>query len=367
MNRLIFGDCLDVLKSLYKDNPKGFIDLIYIDPPFNSKRNYNVLFEGVNLGDVKAQKEAFADTWSNISYLDTIAEIKEIDLNLWRFLETLDGIGISKSAISYLSIMAIRIWYMHKVLKKTGSFYLHCDPTMSHYLKLVCDLVFGIGNFKNEIVWKRTSAHSDPGRYGSNIDIILFYVTGSQWTWNSIFIPHDQEYLKRFHNQDPNGRLWADDNLTAKGLSGGGYEYTYKGMKSLWRVPLESMKQLDQEGKLHFTRNGGIRLKRYLDGNKGTPLQCLWDDISPINSQAKERLGYPTQKPEELLERIIQSSSNEGDLIADFFCGCGTSIAVAQRVNREWIGADISHLAIKLVLKRLLIRTRKTAKKFCRT
>ena len=156
MNHLYFGDCLDILKDLKAKHPSGFIDLIYIDPPFNSKRNYNILFEDVNLSDVKAQKEAFADTWSNISYLDTLNEIKEIDLDLLRLLDALNDINISKSAISYLTTMAIRIWYMHKVLKPTGSFYLHCDPKMSHYLKIVCDLIFGEKNFKNEIIWDYT-------------------------------------------------------------------------------------------------------------------------------------------------------------------------------------------------------------------
>jgi site-specific DNA-methyltransferase (adenine-specific) len=352
-NRLYFGDCLNVLKELHSEQPKGFIDLIYIDPPFNSKRNYNVLFESIDLDDTNAQKQAFADTWSNYEYVDTINEIAELDRDLYTFLKTLSDIRISDSAVAYLSTMAIRIYYMHKVLKDTGSFYLHCDPTMSHYLKVVCDLIFGEKNFRNEITWKRTTAHSDAKRFGNVADIILYYTKSAKFSWHSQFVQYDDEYLKRFRFKDEGGRLWTDGDLTAKGLSGGGYEYEYKGKTSLWRVPLDTMKELDEEKRLHFTSTGGIRLKKYLDELKGIPLTSVWDDIMPINSQSKERLGYPTQKPEALLDRIIEASSNEGDLVADFFCGCGTTVSVAQRLNRKWIGADISHLAVRLIKKRL--------------
>jgi site-specific DNA-methyltransferase (adenine-specific) len=355
MNKLYFGDNLDVMKRIYHDEHQAeFIDLIYNDPPFNSKRNYNVLFESVDLDDTKAQKEAFSDTWSNVSYIDTLNEIRDLDLNLYNFLNALDNINISKSAISYLATMSIRIWYMHKLLKPTGSFYLHCDPTMSHYLKIVCDLVFGEKNFRNEIVWKRTSAHNDPNKFGWNIDIILFFSKSKSITFNLQYLKHDAKYISRFRNQDSDGRKWSDYDITAKGLSGGGYEYEYKGINNLWRCPLETMIKLDNENKLHFTKNGGIRLKRYLDENQGTLLQALWDDIFPINSQAAERLGYPTQKPEALMDRIILASSNPGDLVADFFCGCGTTIASAQKNNRHWLGSDISHLAVKLITKRLV-------------
>lgn len=175
LNKLYFGDCLDVLKKLHNEHPKGFIDLIYIDPPFNSQRNYNILFESADLKDTKAQKEAFADTWSNITYKDTLEEIKNIDLDLFSFLNSLDKIKISKSAVSYLTTMAIRIYYMHKVLKDTGSFYLHCDPTMSHYLKLVCDLIFGNNNFKNEVVWHYRRWSAATNRFQKLHDVILFY------------------------------------------------------------------------------------------------------------------------------------------------------------------------------------------------
>jgi site-specific DNA-methyltransferase (adenine-specific) len=175
-NQLYFGDNLDILKQLYKENPKGLIDLIYIDPPFNSKRNYNVLFESIDLTDSTAQKEAFADTWSNVSYMDTLNELSDLDINLYNFLTNLDNTNISKGAISYLVTMAIRLWYMHKLLKYSGSFYLHCDPTMSHYLKILCDLIFGEKNFKNEIIWQRTNAKGLAfTRFAQNHDTIFYY------------------------------------------------------------------------------------------------------------------------------------------------------------------------------------------------
>jgi DNA modification methylase len=350
---LHYGDNIELMKQLYAEHPKGFIDMIYVDPPFNSKRNYNVLFESIDLKDAKAQKEAFADTWSSVSYHEMLAEIQKIDLDLYKFLQALDSINISKSAISYLTTMSVRIWYMHKLLKDTGSFYLHCDSNMSHYLKLVCDIIFGQKHFRNEIIWKRTSAHNDSEKYGRNVDSILFFTKSNKYSWNQQFIEHNETYLKRFKNSDPDGRFWQDGPITAKGLTGGGYNYTYKGIEGFWRCPISTMEQLDSENKLHFTSKGGIRIKRYLDENKGYPIQTLIDDISAINSQAKERLGYPTQKPEALMERIIKASTNEGDLVADFFCGCGTTIAVAEKLNRNWIGCDISHLAVKLILSRL--------------
>jgi len=249
--------------------------------------------------------------------------------------------------------MTIRLIELHRVLKPTGSIYLHCDPTASHYLKVVMDTIFGPKSFRNEIVWKRTSAHSDPGRFGANIDILLFYTKGLKWTWNQLYTDYDERYLKRFRPRDPEGRRWTDYDLSAKGLSGGGYEYEYKGATSLWRVPRETMERLDSEGRLHFTSRGGIRQKRYLDELKGVALQALWEDIPPINSQSKERLGYPTQKPLALLERIIQASSNEGDLVLDPFCGCGTMVVAAHELARAWIGIDITHLAIALMTQRL--------------
>jgi len=360
MNQLYFGDCLDVLKELYRKHPEGFIDLVYIDPPFNSKRNYNILFESIDLKDTKAQREAFADTWSNVSYHDTLEEIHTLDLDLYKFLMALDSIRLSKSAVSYLTTMSIRIWYIHKVLKNTGSFYLHCDPTMSHYLKLVCDLVFGINNFRNEITWKRTTTHNDAKQgakfFGRVNDTIFFYSKSDDYRFNTIYEPYSKDYIESTYNKtSEDGRRFKTTDLSAA-KPGGNTSYEWKGVKPpkgrFWAYSIEKMKQFEKEGKIYYSSSGKPYLKQYLDEMPGVSKDSLWDDIVGFNSNS-ERLGYPTQKPLALLERIIKASSNEGDLVADFFCGCGTTIAAAQKLNRRWIGVDISHLAIKLILKRL--------------
>ena len=358
MNKLYFGDNLEIMKDLLKKHPDGFIDLIYIDPPFNSKRNYNILFENIDMEDTKAQKLAFADTWSNVSYLDTIEEIKEIDMNLANFLSALDNINISKSAISYLATMSIRIWYMHKLLKKTGSFYLHCDPTMSHYLKIVCDLIFGEKNFRNEIIWKRTTAHNDPKRFGRIHDILLFYSKSDKPTWNPVFASYDTEYVDTYYRYtDEAGRKFLSDNLTAPshGSDSGQYEWRgkYPPQGRMWSYTKENMERLEAEGRIFYTKNRYPRFKRYLEDMPGMPAQSIWTDVINIRSWHKEDLGYETQKPLTLLERIIKASSNERDVVLDPFCGCGTALVAAQKLNRRWIGIDITHLAINLMRNRL--------------
>ena len=350
-NKLYFGDNLPILREYISDNS---IDLIYLDPPFNSKATYNVLFAEKNGSESSAQITAFEDTWKwGQESRDTYEELVQHASKLSDLIEALMGFLGSNDMMAYLVMMASRLSELHRVLKPTGSIYLHCDPTASHYLKIIMDSIFGVTNFRNEITWKRTTAHSDSGRFGANSDTILFYSKSTNYVFNPIYQPYDAEYEARFRNADPDGRKWADYDLTAKGLSGGGYEYEYKGVTSLWRCPIETMKRYDQEGRLHFTSRGGIRFKRYLNDLPGLPCQAVWSDINPINSQAKERLGYPTQKPEALLERIINASSNEGDLVLDPFCGCGTTIAVAERLKRRWIGIDITYLAISLMKTRL--------------
>lgn len=350
-NTLYYGDNLDILRRYIKDET---VDLVYLDPPFNSNATYNVLYAEQDGSQAAAQIKAFEDTWRwDINAARTYQETVEAGGKVSQTLQAFRIMLGDSNMLAYLAMMAPRLVELRRVLKPTGSIYLHCDPTASHYLKLLMDAIFSPEQFRNEIVWKRTSAHNDPGRYGANTDRLLFYTKSNTWTWNPLYIEHDDAYKSRFRNADPDGRLWADYDLSAKGLSGGGYEYEYKGVKSLWRCPVETMQELDAQGKLHFTKAGGIRIKRYLDETKGVVLQSLWDDISPINSQAKERLGYPTQKPEELLERIIEASSNKGDIVLDPFCGCGTAIAAAQKLKRNWIGIDITHLAISLIKHRL--------------
>ena len=313
MNKLYFGDNLDILKELNKEYPKGLIDLIYIDPPFNSKRNYNMLFEDIDLVGVKAQKQAFSDTWSNVSYMDTLKEIANLNQNLYQLLKTLDNISTSKSGISYLTTMAIRIWYMHELLKDTGSFYLHCDPTMSHYLKMICDFIFGEKNFKNEIIWHYRRWTGNAKAFMKMHDIILFYgKNAKKIKFNVQYTDYTEKSLKR--KQNYHTRIKGDDVFETS---------------------------IDE---------------------RGVKENDVWN-IQYLNPAAKERLGYPTQKPEELLEKIILASSKKGDLVADFFCGCGTTIAVAEKLSRKWIGADISHIAVKLISDRLTSKYGKGVRK----
>ncbi len=364
MNHLYFGDCLDVLQELHQNYPQPFIDLIYIDPPFNSKRNYNVLFESIGMQDANAQKQAFADTWSNVSYMDELHMLADLDKDLYDVLQVFDKTkSISNGAVAYLTTMAHRLWYMHKLLKDTGSFYLHCDPTMSHYLKLLCDMLFGEDNFRNEIIWQRTSARSDSKKWNHIHDTILLYTKSDKYTWNKQYIAYDEAYTEKFYRfvEPETGRRYASDNLTAAGTREGSSGNTWRGInvkgKGLhWKYTTEKLDVLDKEGRIIWPqKEGGVpRFKRYLDEMKGLAIQSIVDDIPPLSASSAEKLGYPTQKPEALLERIVSASSNEGDVVADFFCGCGTSISVAQRLNRKWLGADISHLAVRLILKRLI-------------
>ncbi len=351
-NTLFYGDNLNILREYIATES---VDLVYLDPPFNSSRSYNVLFKDESGVDSESQITAFEDTWhwnaaAEQTYRELVTTSPERVSQLVVALRAIVG---TSQMLAYLVMMTVRLVELHRVLKSSGSLYLHCDPTASHYLKIILDTIFGPRNFRNEIVWQRTSAHNDPNRYGANIDSILYYTKGSSWTWNQLYTVHSSEYVSRFRQHDANGRAWTDADLTAKGLSGGGYEYEYKGVRSLWRCPPETMQKLDADGRLHFTKAGGIRLKRYLDETPGIPLQALWDDIPPINSQAAERLGYPTQKPLTLLERIINTSSNPGDIVLDPFAGCGTAIAAAQKLERQWIGIDITHLSIALQKYRL--------------
>ncbi len=353
-NKLYFGDNLNILREHVADES---VDLIYLDPPFNSNATYNVLFQEKSGEQSAAQITAFEDTWhwtldSEYAYQDVVtngpAKVGELVAALRSFLGQND-------MMAYLTMMAQRMVELHRVLKPTGSIYLHCDPTASHYLKLLLDAVFIPTNFLNEIVWKRSSAHSDAKACGSTHDTILTYAKDrSKFIWNKQYQRYDPEYIKTHYRfKTESGRSYRTDNLTATGLSGGGYEYDWNSVSRIWRCPRETMERLDNEGRIRYTRNGVAEYIRYLDEMPGVPLQDLWVDIPPINSQARERLNYPTQKPEALLERIINASSNEGDLVLDPFCGCGTAVAVAERLNRRWIGIDITHLAISLMKSRL--------------
>ena len=352
-NKLYFGDNLDILRENVADES---VDLIYLDPPFNSNATYNVLFRERSGEDSAAQITAFEDTWSwsiesEIAFQDVITDGPE---KLGDLLQAMRGFLGQNDMMAYLTMMAQRMAELHRALKPTGSIYLHCDPTASHYLKLMMDAVFGLDEFRGDLIWKRQSAHSDARRYGSVHDTMLYYSKSNQYTWNPSFQAYDPEYVEQYYRySDDNGRRFMSGDLGASGLQGGGYEYEWKGVVRVWRVPVETMKRLDNEGRIYYTRNGIPRMKRYLDEAKGNPVQDVWTDIQSLRSWHTERLGYPTQKPEALLERIINASSNEGDVVLDPFCGCGTAIAVAERLNRRWIGIDITHLAISLMKSRL--------------
>ena len=369
MNTLYLGDCLNVLRESIPDES---VDLVYIDPPFNSKRDYNIFFDDK---EIQTQRIAFEDTWTLKNIQDSLAELHTLKTdNLYFLLLTYQK--VAPHAFPYLTMMSLRILELHRVLKPTGSFYLHCDPTMSHYLKTACDIIFNVRNYRNEIIWKRTSAHNDPNQFGRNADRILFYSKSDNYKFNPIFLEYDEEYLKKFYRFKDDGGIYRLSDLTGAGITKGessqswkGYNPTEKGRH--WAIPtwavekfcnkkeidaLSSVDKLDllhKNGLIEISKNGVPSFKRYLEEMEGAPAQEIWVDIPPISPQAKEKLGYPTQKPKALLERIIKASSNEGDTVLDGFCGCGTTVDAAESLHRKWIGIDISPIAISLIKRRL--------------
>ncbi len=353
MGALYFGDNLNILRDEIKNES---IDLVYLDPPFNSKRDYNLLFKTPKGHDSDAQIAAFDDTWhwGEQAEREFAELLHQQNTNVSEMIQALRNFLNESDMMAYLTMMTNRLLELHRVLKPTGGLYLHCDPTASHYLKIVLDTIFGAENFRNEIIWKRQSAHSDSRGYGSVHDTLLFFVKSSDFIWNETYQPYEEEYVEQYYRYaDENGRKFMSGDLGAAGLQGGGYSYEWKGVTRIWRVPLETMKRLDSENRIFYTKNGIPRIKRYLDEAKGMPIQDLWNDIESLRSWNAERLGYPTQKPVSLLERIIQASSNEGDVVLDPFCGCGTAVHAAEALKREWIGIDITHLAISLIEKRM--------------
>lgn len=305
MNCLHLGDCLDVLRQDIKDES---VDLIYIDPPFNSKRNYNIFFDDK---DIKAQRIAFIDTWSLKNTQDSLLELQSFKTEkLYQLLMVYSE--VAPFAFPYLVMMALRIIELHRVLKSTGSFYLHCDPTMSHYLKTVCDLIFGVRQFKNEIIWCYEIGGRGKKHWARKHDVILFYTKTENFIfeWKRVASPRKVGTHMRT-NKDEHGRLYQE-------------------------------KTDKKTGKIY---------RYYVD--EGTIPPDWWTNIQQLNREAAERLGYPTQKPKTLLERIIKASSNESDIVLDAFCGCGTSVDSAEGLNRQWIGIDISPVATNLIKRRL--------------
>ena len=334
-NKLIWGDNKLILSSL-KNGPlreeiekQGGLKLIYIDPPFDVGADFSMDIEIG--GDTFTKKPnileeiAYRDTWGN-------------------------------GADSFIAMIYERLVLMRDLLAEDGSIYVHCDWRVTSYLRNILEEIFGKDQFRNEIVWKRQSAHSDSSKYGTVHDTIWFFSESKDWTWNRVLVEPSPDYIEGFFDQiEPEtGRRYARGDLTAGGLSGGGYNYDYKGIRRVWRCPIETLERYDREGRLHWPKNGVPRLKRYLDNFEGVPVQDIWTDIKVIHNQSVERTGYDTQKPEGLLERIIKASSNEGDLVADFFCGSGTTAAVAEKLGRKWIASDLGKFAIHTTRKRMI-------------
>ena len=380
-NQLFFGDNLHVLRDSIED---ASVDLIYLDPPFNSKRDYNLLFKTpkapkagktgkgtsavvaeepeAETGYGEAQITAFEDTWHwGQQAEDEFREIlQHANTDVAELMRALRSFLKENDMMAYLTAMCIRLLELHRVLKPTGSLYLHCDPTASHYLKIVLDGVFRPERFLSEIIWKRTTAHSGAKRFAPVHDTLLMYSKTSSFQWSDIRTEYTQEYLDKYYRFDDGDgrRYWRADLCAAgtrKGSSGQpwrGIDPAQKGMH--WKYTIEKLDELDAEGRIYWPPQGTMpQYKRHLDELKGKAIGDIWDDIDRINPVGSERLGYPTQKPLALLERIIAASSSDGDVVLDPFCGCGTAVHAAQKLNRRWIGIDITHLAVSLIERRL--------------
>ena len=354
------GDNLEILNELV---PAESVDLVYLDPPFNSQRTYNITYK-----DSRAQAEAFKDHWSweeAAPQYEKLLDATDTPTRLKTLLRGLRDLLIDddNDLLAYLAMMAPRIFALHRTLKPAGSLYLHCDPTASHYLKLMLDAVFGATGFLAEIIWKRTHNHGDPKRtFGAITDTVLFYGKNSETIFNPVYRKFTVDYTaKRFSTKDADGRAWQSVTLASPNPRPNlHYPYiasngvTYQPHANGWKCEPEKMRALDRDGRLHFPKKAGgqLRKKMYLDESPGVKVQNLWDDIFPVNSQAAERIGYPTQKPLALLERIIGASSNPGDLVLDPFCGCGTTIEACETMGRRWIGIDIARKAVEVTEER---------------
>jgi DNA modification methylase len=356
VGKLYFGDNLDILRGL---DPRS-VDLVYLDPPFNSKALYNTIFKQPDGVTPLSQVAAFNDTWS---WGDEARACYEGVLGSGgaaaNVLKALMSILGRSDMMAYIAMMAARLEVLHYVLKPSGSLYLHCDPSASHYLKIVLDGIFGRTNFRTEISWRRQNAHNDTkqGRrqYGNVRDVIFFYTPSDRWIWNPQYTKYDPDYVAKFykHAEPETGRRFRLSDMTGPGgAAKGNPEYEVMGVTRYWRYSRAEMNRLIAEGRVYQTKTGNVpQQKRYLDEMPGVALQNDWGDIRP--AAKKERVGYPTQKPLALMERILSVSSNPGDLVLDPFCGCGTTVHAAERLGRDWIGIDITHYAVSVIEERL--------------
>jgi DNA modification methylase len=366
-NVLYYGDNRGILRDHFADDS---VDLIYLDPPFNSKRDYNVIFKDESGNSTDAQLLAFEDTWhwgpaveSTYQYLTNYARHQgRVPTEVSALVGALRKAVGANQMMAYLVEMAVRLVELRRVLKRTGTLYLHCDPTASHYLKVVLDAIFDPRDFVNEIVWKRSTAHSDRAQgskhYGRLHDVLLVYAKSEDRVWNQLYGPLSHEYVASHYPyvEDGTERRYGLDNLTGPGGAAKGNPiYEVMGVRRYWRYSKERMQKLIGEGRVVQPSPGAVpRYKRYLDEGAGRPIQDVWDDIPPVNSQAKERLGWGTQKPMALLERIISTSTNPGDVVLDPFCGCGTALIAAEKLGRRWVGIDITYLSIAVMESRLV-------------
>lgn len=360
MNTLFYGDNLVILRDRV---PAESVDLIYLDPPFNSNRSYNVLFKSRSGKESAAQIEAFDDTWTwsdseSGALLHELTKGGMAPRSVSDTLLAMERILGRTDLFAYLVMMTARLVELHRVLKRTGSLYLHCDPTASHYLKIILDAIFEPRNFRNEITWQRTNAKGlSFTRFASNHDVILYYGKSSDVTWNPQYTPHNQSYVDDFYRytEPETGRRYRLADLTNPNKNRPNLTYEFLGVNRVWRWTRERMQKAYEDGIVVQTAPGRVpQLKRFLDEQEGNPIGDLWNDVLPLQAHSKERLGYPTQKPVALLERIIRASSNPGDVVLDPFCGCGTAVDAAQRLDRRWIGIDITVIAIDLIKTRLL-------------
>jgi site-specific DNA-methyltransferase (adenine-specific) len=370
-NALFFGDNLEVLRDHVKDESA---DLIYLDPPFNSDAGYNVLFGDKTTGKSAAQASAFRDTWEwgeHAAY--AFEEVMRQGGRMALLLKGMRAWMGENAMMAYVAMMAVRLTELRRVLKPTGSLYLHCDPSASHYLKLLLDASFGAENFRSEIVWKRTGSHAGAARWAPVHDTIFFYSAGDRYTWNRQFQAYERGYIEeRYDREDKRGRF-QDVSLTGPGTREGesglpwrGHDPTSRGRH--WAVPKaaaeaiqgfeqlsvhQKLDALDAADLLYWTSSsdGLPRVKQF--PGAGVPLQDCILDVPPLNARAKERLGYPTQKPVALLRRIISASSRPGDVVLDPFCGCGTTVEAAEQLGRDWTGIDVTHYAVTLIEARM--------------
>jgi DNA modification methylase len=356
---LFYGDNLDVMRRYIADES---VDLVYLDPPFNSNADYNVLFAEPDGSRSTSQAKAFEDTWRwDSEAASAFEEVVEAGGDVSIAMRAFRTVVPDSNMLAYLAMMAPRLVELRRILKQSGSLFLHCDPTASHYLKILLDSIFGIGSYRNEIVWNRTAAKGSPmKRLPANHDIILFYAKSAGSIWNQLAVPYDPRNLdektaKKYCHKDPDGRRYQLTSLLhPEQGKRPNLDYELMGVRRTWRWSKDRMEKAVGEGEVVQTKPGRVpRQKRYLDKQKGRLVTDVWTDISPLNSQAAERLGYPTQKPSTLLERIIELGSDEGATVLDPFCGCGTTIAAAEKLNRRWIGIDVTFQATLLIKSRL--------------